>query len=269
MEYGYIYKITNPIGQIYIGQTGDFEKRKSDYKYLTKISGQKLMYKSVKHYGWFSHRMDIIYRCTLEQLDECEIKLIKEYNSRYYDNKIYGLNLNTGGGSNRGGTISEETRQKMSESQKKRTNSPEYKKILSERMKGNTYWKYQEVNPFKGRYHSEETKDINRSTHLGKKMSEDTRYKMSLATEGENNGFYGKHHTEETKRKMSEAKTGKSATWSTKRIIVEDIVDYSSFIFDSKTLAEEHFGVTLKYPLYKGTVFHKRYKVRYYEDSDN
>ena len=41
--------------------------------------------------------------------------------------------------------------------------------------------------------------------HKDKKVSEETKRKMSEAHKGEKNWFYGKHHTEETKRKMSEA----------------------------------------------------------------
>ena len=52
---------------------------------------------------------------------------------------------------------------------------------------------------------SEHTKIHNKS---GKKLSEETKQKMSEAKKGEKHPFYGQHHSEETKRKMSEAAKG-------------------------------------------------------------
>lgn len=45
----------------------------------------------------------------------------------------------------------------------------------------------------------------------GKKMSEETKKKMSLAHSGINHPMYGKHHSEESKRKMSESSKGQIA----------------------------------------------------------
>lgn len=52
-------------------------------------------------------------------------------------------------------------------------------------------------------------------TMLGKKLSESTKHKMSLARKGKsaywnigNNHWLGRHHTEETKKKISEARMG-------------------------------------------------------------
>ena len=54
-----IYKITNPKGKIYIGQSWDIKKRKSNYshansKYRTKI------FNSIRKYGWNAHRFEIV-----------------------------------------------------------------------------------------------------------------------------------------------------------------------------------------------------------------
>lgn len=43
----------------------------------------------------------------------------------------------------------------------------------------------------------------------GKRLSIETRKKMSDSHKGENNHFYGKHHTEEVKNKLSKINTGK------------------------------------------------------------
>ena len=64
-----------------------------------------------------------------------------------------------------------------------------------------------------GRKLSEETKKKLSQIHkgntynLGKHLSEETKQKISNATKGENNPMYGKHHSEETKKKMSRPKT--------------------------------------------------------------
>jgi hypothetical protein len=50
----------------------------------------------------------------------------------------------------------------------------------------------------------------------GKKMSEETKAKMSVARKGENNPNYGKHFSEESKAKMSAARKGKKMSEETK-----------------------------------------------------
>jgi group I intron endonuclease len=44
---------------------------------------------------------------------------------------------------------------------------------------------------------------------LGRKVSDETKRKISLHNAGENNPFYGKHHTNESKQKMSKSLKGK------------------------------------------------------------
>jgi group I intron endonuclease len=46
-----IYKITNPKGKIYIGQSVDIEKRKYYYQALH-CKKQTMLYNSIKKYGW-------------------------------------------------------------------------------------------------------------------------------------------------------------------------------------------------------------------------
>lgn len=82
--------------------------------------------------------------------------------------------------------LSEETRQKMSMSQKGNKNSlgktwsKESKAKMSERVK-------KEGHPLWGKHHSEETKQ-----------------KMSLSMTKDKNPFYGKKHSEESRKRMSE-----------------------------------------------------------------
>ena len=75
---------------------------------------------------------------------------------------------------------SEESKKKISESQKGRKLSEEQRKKLSESLKGN-------------------------QNRTGIPHSDETKRKISNSIKGENHPLYGKHHTEETRRKMSEA----------------------------------------------------------------
>lgn len=44
--------------------------------------------------------------------------------------------------------------------------------------------------------------------HLGMRLSDETKKKLSEVMKGENNPFYGKHHSEEVRKKLSEAQKG-------------------------------------------------------------
>lgn len=80
----------------------------------------------------------------------------------------------------KGKTISEETKKKMSKSQKLVKRKPM----------------------------SEETKEKIRNAKKGVKLSEETKKKMSESHMGEKNHFYGKTHSNETIIKISETKKG-------------------------------------------------------------
>ncbi len=64
-------------------------------------------------------------------------------------------------------------------------------------------------NPFYGKKHTEISKIKNKIAHLGNKVSEETKHKMSQAHKGKPSFWKGKKLSEETKRKMSLAITGK------------------------------------------------------------
>lgn len=49
--------------------------------------------------------------------------------------------------------------------------------------------------------------------HKGKKLSDETKLKMSLARKGENHPMYGKHHSKESIKKISESKKGQ-VSWN-------------------------------------------------------
>lgn len=53
------------------------------------------------------------------------------------------------------------------------------------------------------------TIEIHRAVSMGRKMSEESRKKMSVVKKGKSTWIKGKHHSEETKRKLSEMLKGK------------------------------------------------------------
>ena len=102
-----IYKITNPLNKIYIGQSINIERRFKEYQKHQQITtiGSKL-FNSIKKYGCNNHQFEIIEECNLEQLNEKEI---------YWGLKFdvlgkNGLNLRLGDSN---GLCSEETKQKI------------------------------------------------------------------------------------------------------------------------------------------------------------
>lgn len=54
---------------------------------------------------------------------------------------------------------------------------------------------------------------MSRGVHmLGRKLSEETKHRISEANRGMNNAFYGKKHTLETRKRMSKLKKGVQQT---------------------------------------------------------
>lgn len=109
-----IYKITNPKGKIYIGQSINIESRKRIYSFFKSYKnsiGPKI-YNSLSKYGWKNHIHEIIEECSLEQLNERET-----YWKQYYLNNfnkdwkhVLFCNLHDNGT----GPLSNETKQKIS-----------------------------------------------------------------------------------------------------------------------------------------------------------
>ena len=77
-----IYKITNPNGKVYIGQSVDIEKRWKAHKYLhNKDKHQYHLYNSFKNYGFEKHIFQVIEECDVNQLNERERFYQEKYNS--------------------------------------------------------------------------------------------------------------------------------------------------------------------------------------------
>lgn len=86
----YIYKITNPKGQIYIGQTNNPVRRKREYANCS-CTNQRKIRKSIITYGWINHTFEVIHECTVDDVNMMERLFIKQFKSC-----SKGLNCNSG-----------------------------------------------------------------------------------------------------------------------------------------------------------------------------
>jgi len=138
-----IYKIINPRGKVYIGQSVNIERRNIEY-FKLKCKNQPKLYYSFQKYGVENHQFEIIEECTVEKLNEKEIYWGTHYGVLGDD----GLNLRLG---NANGLCSEKTKQKISKSQKGNKNhlgkfhSYKTKVLMSDTKKGIKYSKERDL----------------------------------------------------------------------------------------------------------------------------
>ena len=131
---GCIYRITNPAGRSYIGKTINFTTRMNSYK-NGNIKQQKIVYASIKKYGWENHVVEVLAESPVEQLAELEIRYIREYNTYAYTNPD-GMNLTLGGDGTLGRKDSIEVKTKRAAKHLGTKRSLETKKLMSEKKRG-------------------------------------------------------------------------------------------------------------------------------------
>lgn len=218
--YGQVYLITNKKnGKIYIGQTiRSLKLRYDDHFYSANRPNKSyniIFSKALRKYGKDGFTIECI--CVSfdrESLNEAEVALIKDYDSR---NKSAGYNLAFGG--NNGAKeikITEETRQRLRDSHK-------------------------------GKKPSQETRDKMSRAHTGKIFSQELRDKISKAQtgrKGHGKGRYwlGKKRLFCDKVKAGMYKTGPKHHSSRKVIQLNDKKEPIK-IFDSLTIAQEQLKV--------------------------
>jgi group I intron endonuclease len=144
-----IYKITNPNGKIYIGQSVNAENRILHYKRLN-CKEQPKIYNSLKKYGVQNHTFEIIHICNIEELNNLE-----RYYQELYNVIKNGLNCRLTITTDKSGRFSEETKLKMSIAQKGKIFSNETKMKMSISRKGT---RKGVENPFFNKTHSEESR---------------------------------------------------------------------------------------------------------------
>lgn len=223
MSYGKVYKITNTVnGRLYIGKTiRTLEARWRQHR-ADSTRYDYPLYRAMKKYGKDKFLIILLQECeTLSDLNEKELEWAQRLNS--FAPNGYNLTAGTGPGAD-----SEETKRKKSEALKGKPKSEEQKRKQSEVMKG----KYSgELNPFYGKKHSKETKQIlsikrqgiklsketiekSAASRRGLQKSKETRNKLSISLSGEKNPMFGrkgenspnfgKKHTKEHRDKLAE-----------------------------------------------------------------
>lgn len=186
-----IYKITNKInGKVYIGQTiRTLETRWKEHVLNSfKHKTSMCLHDSIRKYGAENFTIEQIdVASTRDELDKKEIYWIKYYNSLSPN----GYNLETGGNKNH--SISEETRIRMSKSQKGRVLSKEHREKIGNGNKNKirsdeTRKKISESKTGKPiKKFSLETRLKISKARLGCKLSNETKHKLSNLNKGLNN----------------------------------------------------------------------------------
>lgn len=109
-----IYKITNPKGRIYIGQSVNIERRWTDYNNIKHRTQPKLK-NSIEKYGIENHIFEIIEECLEEQLN-----IRERYWQDYFNVLEKGLNCRLTQTEDKSGKDSQYTIQRKSDSLKKK-----------------------------------------------------------------------------------------------------------------------------------------------------
>lgn len=104
-----IYKIVNPKGYVYVGQTTNLKQRKRSYERL-EVHNQVKIRNSLLKYGWDNHTFEVVEECSIELLNERE-----RYWQEFY-NCIgkHGLNCRLTKTTDKSGLFSSESKEKMS-----------------------------------------------------------------------------------------------------------------------------------------------------------
>lgn len=180
-----IYKITNPKGRVYIGQSLNIEKRFSKYKWLD-CKGQTRLYASLKKYGVEKHRFEIITECSENELNELE----RYYQEMYNCISFIGLNCQYVKTDAKKYKHSEETKIKISKSNigklgRKYTMSKEHKEKISQSNKGKKCpWSVDYINKVNNKNKPKEL-----TSFYGKKHSNESLLKISEARKNKCVGF--------------------------------------------------------------------------------
>ena len=173
-----IYKITNPKGLIYIGQTIDYTRRFKSY-YKLRCKSQIRLYRSFKKYGVKNHLFEIIEFCEREELNNKE-----RFWQEYYNccSRKSGLNLVLTSTNEKKLYTSKEVRKKISkaligkkqslETINKRIRKGKDNKLYGTKLKQETKEKIR--NKLLGTKQKKETIDKRIKKLKGKKRSEKT-----------------------------------------------------------------------------------------------
>lgn len=188
-----VYAIKNRTNnKMYIGQSVNVRKRKSYHLWMLRENNHfnPKLQNAFNKYGESNFEFTILETCKREELNNKEIQYIKQYNT-----VEEGYNICEGGEGSLGRTLSEETKQKISNANIGRKQDEVAKKRKSEIMK--ELWKTAEYRkkmkqrpkpkPWnKGRKHTEEEKRNLSEKLKGRKITEEHKLKLREMYKGEN-----------------------------------------------------------------------------------
>lgn len=200
MDKTVLYVKISPKNLYYLGKTN-----KNPFSY----NGSGLIWKRhLKKYNY--NKNDIKTFIIFESYNLNEIKIMGEYFSNLFniveDERWANLRPENGDGGDTSHCLNYK-RPPIIIGDKHWTKTPEAKKFLSEKMKG-------ENNPSK----REEVKEKIRLKATGRRATEETKKKLSEMRRGESNNFFNKKHKEETKIIMKEKAKGRySLEWFTEK----------------------------------------------------
>jgi group I intron endonuclease len=128
-----IYKIQNPIGKIYIGQSIDIQKRLTTYqKRIEGCKSQIKLYNSLVKYGFSEHIFEIIEKCEVAQLNRQE-----RYWQDYYSAVgSTGLNCRLTTSEDKSGQLTKEVRDKIAASSMGKVKTQEHRDKIAASKKG-------------------------------------------------------------------------------------------------------------------------------------
>jgi len=132
-----IYKITNPKGRTYIGQSINIEERWKNYSKLRDCKNQIKLHRSLIKYGFSKHIFEVEEECSVEDLNVRE-RCWQDFHDVLGSN---GLNCKLTATEDRSGCLSQETRQKISESHIRRNETKEGKLSIQKRVENTDYHK--------------------------------------------------------------------------------------------------------------------------------
>lgn len=196
-----IYKITSPTGKVYVGQSSNLSKRYLDYVNIVNCKNQTRLYNSLLKYSFSEHIFEIVEECEVEELNTRE----RHWQDFYNVLTEKGLNCRLTGVKDKAGSLSEDTKKKMSKTKTGKKKSQEHIEKMRQARTGKTV--------------SEESREKIRCANIGKKLSQETRQKMSEAKRGVpmkspkqeevkqriSTALKGRKPSEETRLKLSEA----------------------------------------------------------------
>lgn len=193
MSYIVYVHVNKANGKVYVGQTRlkPNERWRNGKGYIN----NNHFYRSIQKYGWDNFEHKILYdNLTKEEANKIEMNLISFYDST---NCNKGYNQTIGGDGTNGYIYTDEQRSAISERQKGRLLTDEWKENIGKAVRGKNH-------PFYGKKLTDEHRKHLSESHIG------------LPSHG---GMCGQKHTEEAKRKISESNMGRVVSEETRKKI--------------------------------------------------